>query len=586
LNNTTNPSLISPDSPKILLKGVEAPRNSLELDDSSNGAISKSPPRIIKDESLNFPMGIQIKTSMDARSSKTEEYSSELSNSPGTKTPSLVARLMGLDLLPESSSPSSSSVPKSTRLHRQIQNLKEDMRSKKSSGTRSLPETPRVSSARKSDVVDHHRFSLQSNKENNDEIEFSSYLTAKMTRRIVQEDENRSPGHYARQIVKQVKENMSRRVGTDITNAVKNREQRRDQELVVLLKSKKKVNRPVSNGEESCSPRLRLIELKENKAVNCSNLHPPKLSPSPLSSTCTVDNKPKILKKTINERCGKKAGGEKYNSRLKKSPQQSSGKLRNKQDEPFVRSPPKIKSEKICKKTPLSSNILHINVPKIQGKRQSSQVNDSQSSERRSRSQLSRNLSESYESETTTYTLYGFQEKSNFSSELEYITTILRRTGLDTGTSVSFTKWHSPSHPLDPLIFDHLEISRHVITTSSTSALHHRTNRKLIFELVDELLGEILKPLLNLKPWIPSIACDGRMNGWELIGRLCSRIRGFPSADCRVLEDIDGLIDGDLGRMVTEGEEESEEIVTEVEREITALMVHETVMTIWGIQET
>lgn len=339
-------------------------------------------------------MVIQIRTSTDARSSRTDDFSSEFSSSPGIKTPNLVARLMGLDLLPESSSPSSSSLhscsnPQSkSRLHPHIQNLKEDIRSRKSrskncsegdfSGTRSLPETPRISSARRSDV-DHHRYSLQINKENNnEEIEFSSYLTAKMSRRIVQEDENRSPGHYARKIVKQVKENISRRIGTDITNTVKNREQRRDQQLVVLLKSKKLSNRV--NGDESCSPRLRYSDNRENKPMPSSagkiqnqNPHSPKLSLSPLSSTSSVDNykysqcgkaSPKLQKSSTDEKC-KKVANERYGSRLKKPPQ-TSDLIRNKQDEPFVRSPPKSKaghSEKKCKKTPLSSNFVNMNVP-------------------------------------------------------------------------------------------------------------------------------------------------------------------------------------------------------------------------------
>ncbi|KAM7504688.1 hypothetical protein LguiB_003592 [Lonicera macranthoides] len=615
-----------PAQDPILLKGVEAPRNSLELDEPFIGATSLSSPTV-KDENLNIPTGIQIRTSTDARSSRTDDFSSEFSSSPGIKTPNLVARLMGLDLLPESSSPSSSSLhsfsnPQSkSRPKPHIQNLKEDICSRKSrskncsegdfSGTRSLPETPRISSARRSDV-DNHRYSLQINKENNnEEIEFSSYLTAKMTRRIVQEDENRSPGHYARKIVKQVKENISRRIGTDITNTVKNREQRRDQELVVLLKSKKLCNQV--NGEESCSPKVRFLDNRENKPMSSSpgkiqkqNPHSPKLSIlSPLSSTSTIDKysqcgkaTPKLQKSSTDGKC-KKVGNEKYSSRLKK-PQQTWDLIRNKQDEPFVRSPPKSKpghSEKKCKQTPLSNNFLNMNVPttrlsQYQGGKQS-QVDDDLSSKRSSK-QLSRKASHSYTTHKHTVQTNSNDNGSkvisttNCGAEVDYISTILKRTGIHSTSSVSFTNWYSPSHPLDPSIFHHLEINRPT-TTVATSALDHRSNRKLVFEVVDELLAEFLKPYINLKPWIASSGGEREMNGSQLIERLCGRIREFPSANCEVLEDIDGLIGDDLRKserrsMVIEEESESEGIVMEIEREIVETLVDETAMVVWGVR--
>ncbi|KAB1226122.1 hypothetical protein CJ030_MR1G023929 [Morella rubra] len=125
------------------------------------------------------------------------EFSSEISSSSGTKTPNLVARLMDLDLLPETNSPYSSSSSthgistsnplskKPSRLIRPQQVLQSRLRKsldKDITGTRPLSETPRVSSARKSDV--DHRFSLQINKENlraNEDLEFSpfSYLRRK-----------------------------------------------------------------------------------------------------------------------------------------------------------------------------------------------------------------------------------------------------------------------------------------------------------------------------------------------------------------------------------------------------------------------
>ncbi|OIW20555.1 hypothetical protein TanjilG_14954 [Lupinus angustifolius] len=124
-----------------------------------------------------FQKNIQIKTSGDTRT--TNGGNLNLSNSPGIKTPTLVARLMGLDLLPHSPSSLSSTslstpnpqgnVPSLHHL-RPRQHIKTKPPNSTDSdigATRSLPETPRISSSRISDVEYHRRLSLQINKENN-----------------------------------------------------------------------------------------------------------------------------------------------------------------------------------------------------------------------------------------------------------------------------------------------------------------------------------------------------------------------------------------------------------------------------------
>lgn len=336
--------------------------------------------------------GIQIRTrpSTDQDLSSSSE-SAYISGSPaGTKTPTLVARLMGLDLLPETSSPrpssSSSSNLSASKSHLlQTKNKRSLLRSNTNdanTGTRSLPETPRTSSsssARRSDV--DQRFSLQINKENSQlighEFEFSKFLTAKIAAAGRQRDENMSPGHYAKQIVKQFKESVSRRVGRDITNTVDNRsEQRRDQH-VVLLKSKKPT--PSHDHKDSISPKLRLIETK-SKSIASS--HSPKLSPSPLAPF--VDNQYESVKvpsrakaqgaaaeeKQIQQKsvCKKViSNDQKYGSRLCMMPQ-TSDQIRTKQEESFVKSSassrPKSRhvniADKKCKKSTPLSNISTI----------------------------------------------------------------------------------------------------------------------------------------------------------------------------------------------------------------------------------
>ncbi|CAL0320455.1 unnamed protein product [Lupinus luteus] len=143
---------------QTLPKGAEAPRNTLESQDGTISSISK-------DENFKVPKNIRTRTSC-ARGENLNDFSSEIISSPGTKTPTLVARLMGLDLLPDavhSSSSSSSSClstpnqqghhPHVNHHFRQSQNIqlvkhRNSTGSYNNGGIRSLHETPRSSDAR------------------------------------------------------------------------------------------------------------------------------------------------------------------------------------------------------------------------------------------------------------------------------------------------------------------------------------------------------------------------------------------------------------------------------------------------------
>ncbi|KAA8539858.1 hypothetical protein F0562_026550 [Nyssa sinensis] len=620
------PESFLPEEPTIL-KGVEAPRNSLELEEAILGATSLSS-TMKEGENLSIQMGIKVKTRGDNSRS-----SLECGSSPGAKTPNLVARLMGLDqLVPESSSPSfsSSSSHHSTSNHlskshlhpTRMANLNQDYfqsrqllqsqssRSTRSRldtdimATRSLPETPRISLARRSDV--DHRLSLQINKENiavREEFEFTSYLTARTTRKrelIKQEDENRSPNNYARQIVKQVKESVSRKVGIDITNTEKNRER----EHVVQLKSKK-----LSKGDElspskqstqsSCSPRLKFLEPKSKPVTTPANKNQNFQSPK-LSSSVSKQSQPakvsaKLKTQPLQEeqqpqqnhnstqKC-KKAVSEHFS----KKPPRTSDAMRNKQEEAFVRSPSTNRaniSDKKSKKTPLSNELLNINVPTLL----SVKKDPSPSTTKLPTKQLSICSSK----QEATHRLTVQDDSNNNRSdgantdgvELQYIARIMNRTSIDRNSPVSFTNWYSPSHPLDPSIFHHLELST---TTTTNSQLNRRCNRKLLFQLVDEILAELLTPYINLKPWITSMTTDYKMSGSQLIDTLWAKIRSFPAADCQVLEDIDRLIDADLCKnqvslRAVAFEEEAEGIVAEIELDIVESLVHETAMEMFDV---
>jgi hypothetical protein len=349
-------------------------------------------------------MGIQIKTSGRAgsKAGAPNDSSSEISGSPGTKTPNLVARLMGLDILPETQSPCSSSSthgasnplskshlqPLRRRLRKGLDNVV--------TGTQSLPETPRISSARRSDA--EHRLSLQINKENlisaaSEDLEFSRFSYFRRKELGVEDNENNrssTPSQYARQIVKQMKEKVSRKVGLDITNTIANvRDQgRTDHQLVSQFKSRKlskafaKANVEESSpgkhvSTASFSPRLRFLEPKTTKtsttppSTKDRASHFSKTSSSILSSVpSNAQPKPQTLQKqqvpsgqkSIQKSKG--IAGERFGQRLKKPPQ-TSDIIRNKQEEPFVRPSTTTTPDKKCKKTPLSNDLLNITVPTL-----------------------------------------------------------------------------------------------------------------------------------------------------------------------------------------------------------------------------
>lgn len=358
-------------------------------------------------------MGIQIRTSCDNRSPRASTSSSKArgedvfsecgsSNSPGAKTPNLVARLMGLDLLPETTgSPSlrRSSITNPRHGLKQLEHLV--VAAGGGGGSVSLPETPRISLARRSDV-EQSRLSLQMNRDYvGEELEYSG--KKKPGRRVViTQDENRIPG--ARNIIQQVKErvsnrsrsrNRNRKVGLDITNTLKNREQRRDENLILQKPPKKtsplvylttrtedqdSININSKQTTPSCSPRIRLLldpknspsprlsaEKQSNKVGEESNIVLPQKVIIRPDHPDADDNQQQQHMYNYNksvQKKFKKAGNERFHSRL----------IRNKKEEPFVRSPAANKLElavstvtekkKKCKKktTPLSNEILPVTV--------------------------------------------------------------------------------------------------------------------------------------------------------------------------------------------------------------------------------
>lgn len=154
---------------------------------------------------------------------------------------------------------------------------------------------------------------------------------------------------------------------------------------------------------------------------------------------------------------------------------------------------------------------------------------------------------------------------------------ILQRAGLDRNAPVSVTTWFSPSQPIHPTLFHYLELSFH---PPFSGPLNPISNRRLLFNLTNEILHESLKPHLGLKPWLHPR--KKQTNGEQLLQQLLSRLHRFPSAKCETLQDIDGLVGLDLedanvrwGGESTAMEEESEWVVFQLERQILDSLLRE-----------
>lgn len=581
-----------------LPKGAEAPRNnSLECEDGTLSSISKQ-------DSFKIPKNIRIKT----KGGSFSDLSNDLC-SPGTKTPTLVARLMGLDLLPDANSPSSSSSSSFSTPKRQshYQNRpKQDIKiMKHRHSTDSVIKTPTLSSERTSYV--EHRLSLQINKENRnlgEDLETPRSSFSK--RKFFDENNCRSPSHYARQIVKQVKESMSRKVGMDITNTVKNREQEKAKEDFVAQIKFKKALKPLDESNQgkvpstntSHSPRLSRFNDNNHKhspttTPRDQNTHQvlKQSSPPPAvnieAQVSRVSTKPQTQAMSEKEdkksfpKCKKTAHGNLSPRINRNKPPQKSSSIRNKQEESFITTRASDIKTNSKRTHPISNNnvpnLLHLKThPSLPAQKQ---VNHDV--------QEAKNMSQLFSTSCHKYTLAtrgttNDESKSNGSSaagaenegsEYQYITTILSRSGIHraTVTNLQDFQWFSSTHPLDPSIFHRLELYPTAKDSNFTqkNELGPRCNRRLLFDLVDEVLSEIL-----IRP-----KCYHGL----LLDTVWKRVGSFPRAKCEVLEDIDGLIEmKEVMDKVKEEEEEGEKLVAEIEGKVLDMLVNETLTVMVG----
>ncbi|KAL1208063.1 hypothetical protein V5N11_014088 [Cardamine amara subsp. amara] len=474
-------------------------------------------------QSLNISVSMRVRTEMGTTSSRlralvtdTSTSSSEICNSPGgSKTPNLVARLMGLDLLPDLNH-SLTNLDTMSTSHGSSR-LESHRLSKK--GTRSLPVSPRISSARKSDF-DIHRLSLQLNKESSNKHE-----EFRCSRLKQDQEEDRSPRVYARRIVKEIKERVVTRrvIGTDIINLVKNREARPSHELR-------------RDTTVSCSPRTRFSE-KENKP---NTIHKPKSSSSFRSEQKTEKAKPtRMILVSVSKASEEKQSQNRVKQKqlqpinqckkaetetrrpIKPSPTKD---IRIKKREAFLSESRDVKAKplhkKKLKKIQNSNDLENISVTVPPQK----QIEKSSPQEARNRK---------------------LEDAATITRE-DYITRIMNLAGIKTD---------SPATMLSPWIFGKLEH----FGDYSSGTLALQCNRRLLFDLVNEILIE-------------------NYNESELIRELSSAVESYHRKCCTApeeiaLKDVEHLVETKKKNL----EEEGEEIVGKIEREIIDALVGETV---------
>lgn len=151
-------------------------------------------------------------------------------------------------------------------------------------------------------------------------------------------------------------------------------------------------------------------------------------------------------------------------------------------------------------------------------------------------------------------------------------------------------KRYSPSLPIDPIVFHQLEVELPVDESRyHSSTMRYRWNRKLLFQLVEELLSDLLNCTgRNIRPGYHDKCTAIKKSydlgsGAQLLRKLWRQIDMIPSANCQYLGDIDALVAVDMPvnniRELTRHPaivDEASELAAEVEREILDELIGET----------
>ncbi|GLJ26422.1 hypothetical protein SUGI_0509620 [Cryptomeria japonica] len=178
-------------------------------------------------------------------------------------------------------------------------------------------------------------------------------------------------------------------------------------------------------------------------------------------------------------------------------------------------------------------------------------------------------------------------------ANLFYVRTILVSAGFNDENIVASTRWYSPSHPIDPQVFYRLEeyyqdkqTNNSCTTPTRGSQAYERSNnianRKLLFEVVDEIVCKIIKPFLKPRAWIKPTKQNLRYmsTGKQLLKEVWDEICRSPEADCEILEDVESLIDRDMANEApwAGDDEDIENVGFEVDRHIFNNLLQEAIL--------
>uniref|UniRef100_A0A453AAW3 DUF4378 domain-containing protein n=1 Tax=Aegilops tauschii subsp. strangulata TaxID=200361 RepID=A0A453AAW3_AEGTS len=469
-------------SPSPHEKGLEAPRNSLELD---------------ADQLRDIQIGVQVEPAFDAlavagRRSTGGRATAPPSEAGTPRTPSLVARLMGIDGLPDDACSPSPGLKKGNNNPRAAAAAAAVKEKKKrvipesmnrqplrslscnvgAGDARSLPDTPRASasSARTAsawDVVDRPRLSLQVLKENVLD-RAAQYMSMPTSPTSAKKKKDRRDGdavghrrrdakEHAREIVRQAKETVTNRK---------------------------------SGGKQKPTTASAGCDNKENAIPSA------------------VEDKKMVVVQVPAVQCKRPPDGcERFATRVKKPPAETTIEKA---------APPSSPSTVAGATAPAASS--HARVVDQHHRRR--------------------------------LLLPAVASTSSSSSSLEddpeygYLRTVLERGGFMRAVPPPHRpfKGHSMSSPVDPIVFHLLELDLPADDSDDRrqGPLRHRWNRKLLFHLAQEILAD----LLHLDDNGASPAT--RPHGPALLSKLWSTVKAFPAADCRVVGDIDALVALDL----------------------------------------
>lgn len=168
-------------------------------------------------------------------------------------------------------------------------------------------------------------------------------------------------------------------------------------------------------------------------------------------------------------------------------------------------------------------------------------------------------------------------------SDLIYVRDILCFAGFRSHRVVAFTAWYSPTHPINPDIYNQLEkYYSNMKLTARNPTQKLSSQRRLLFDLVDEILCKKVKPFLNIRPWVnpKKLYRCYKCTGEQLLEELWSEICSFPRADCNIVEDVNALVNRDLANIeecLVASHEDIEKIGFEVEQHVFDSLIEEAV---------